>query len=77
MPIYEYTCVACGHDFEALIRGQEKPVCPACGQSELTKNLSVPAAHTAGARPSECPVRESCGAPNCCGNGCGMGEWLK
>ena len=77
MPIYEYSCTACGQEFEVLIRGQEKPVCPSCGTSQLTKNLSVPAAHTATPQPSGCPVRESCGAANCCGNACGMGEWLK
>ncbi len=30
MPIYEYSCTACGHEFEELVRGDEKPVCPSC-----------------------------------------------
>lgn len=42
MPIYEYTCKDCGSDFELLIRGDEKPVCPSCGKKHLTKSLSVP-----------------------------------
>jgi putative FmdB family regulatory protein len=76
MPIYEYSCVDCGHDFEVLVRGEEKPSCPACGQSHLTKNLSVPAApHTTASEPV-CPARESCGAKHCCGNGCGMGDFM-
>ena len=33
MPIYEYACKSCGHEFEELIRGNEQPACPACGQS--------------------------------------------
>ena len=46
MPIYEYTCKDCGSDFELLIRGEEKPVCPSCGKTHLTKSFSVPAAHS-------------------------------
>ena len=76
MPIYEYTCAACGHDFEFLVRGEEKPSCPSCGQSKLTKNLSVPSAHVASSGPAACPARESCGAPHCCGNSCGMGDFM-
>jgi putative FmdB family regulatory protein len=73
MPIYEYECRDCGEQFEALIRGKEKPACPACGKRKLTKQFSVPAAHTSGSSP-ECPAREA-GAcdvsPGGCG-GCGM-----
>ena len=44
MPIYEYSCENCSRDFELLIRGQEKPVCPHCDSERLIKALSVPAA---------------------------------
>ncbi len=81
MPIYEYVCNQCGHQFELLVRSQEeKLACPECGRSRLTKLLSVPAAHTGSSQPA-CPAREmgSCGVPNCHGGsgGCGMAEWMK
>jgi putative FmdB family regulatory protein len=76
MPIYEYACCECGHQFEWLVRGSEKPSCPACGRDNLTKKLSVPAAHVASPSANSCPVKESCGVPNCCGKGCGIGEWF-
>ena len=54
MPIYEYICHDCGDEFEVLVRNGEKPTCPSCGRERLTKKLSVPAAHVAGA-PSPLP----------------------
>jgi putative FmdB family regulatory protein len=75
MPIYEYTCNDCGSEFELLIRGEEKPACPSCGQARLTKSLSVPAAHTTGSRDPACPAKDTCGMPHCCGNNCGMADW--
>jgi putative FmdB family regulatory protein len=41
MPIYEYHCRACGHDFETLVRGGETPGCAGCGSADLEKKLSV------------------------------------
>ena len=43
MPIYEYVCKACNHQFEALVRGTKVPVCEACGGSELEQLMSLPA----------------------------------
>ena len=43
MPIYEYKCGACGHQFELLVRETTTPACPACGAVELERLLSVPA----------------------------------
>jgi putative FmdB family regulatory protein len=41
MPIHDYHCKACGHDFEALSRPQDPPVaCPACKSADLEKLLS-------------------------------------
>jgi putative FmdB family regulatory protein len=74
MPIYEYACQVCGSEFEVLIRGDEKPSCPSCNSGRLTKQLSVPAAHTAGATQPPCPARDTCGMPHCCGNNCGLGD---
>jgi putative FmdB family regulatory protein len=41
MPIYEYLCKACGHAFEAFIRGQETPTCPECDATDLERRFSV------------------------------------
>jgi putative FmdB family regulatory protein len=74
MPIYEYKCRGCGQQFEWLSRRDEKPVCPHCGQEELTKQLSVPAAHTAGATSPPCAAKELgvCGGGGCGGGMCGL-----
>ena len=45
MPIYEYACRACGHEFETLVRGSEQPACSSCASPDLEKKLSVFAAH--------------------------------
>lgn len=43
MPIYEYSCQACGHNFDALIRNADTaPACPACESRELERLLSIP-----------------------------------
>lgn len=75
MPIYEYVCGQCGHEFEFLVRGEEKPSCPACGAEDLNRQLSVPAAHTASSSAPACPARDACGMSKCCGSQCGMGDW--
>ena len=48
MPIYEYHCEPCDHTFETLIRGDSDVArCPSCGNLEVAKQFSVPAAaHT-------------------------------
>ncbi len=43
MPIFEYSCHACRHDFEQLVRTGDVPACPKCSGTELTKRLSLPA----------------------------------
>jgi putative FmdB family regulatory protein len=43
MPIWEYSCRACGQQFEALVRGSETPSCPACNSQDLNRLISVPA----------------------------------
>lgn len=40
MPIYEYSCKSCGHDFEKLQKiSAPTPDCPECGQ-EVAKKVS-------------------------------------
>jgi len=41
MPIFEYACRACGHEFETLVRGAETPACERCASPALEKKLSV------------------------------------
>jgi putative FmdB family regulatory protein len=41
MPLHDYTCRSCGHQFEALVRGTDQPVCPSCRGTDLEKRLST------------------------------------
>lgn len=43
MPIYEYACKNCQHEFEALQKISDPPLrdCPQCGQAELQKKISA------------------------------------
>ena len=43
MPIFEYSCNACHHEFETLVRTGDTPACPKCAATALTKLLSLPA----------------------------------
>jgi len=40
MPLYEYQCRACKHQFEALVRNREVPRCPSCQSEDLERLLS-------------------------------------
>ena len=42
MPIYEYRCTACGHQFERLQKISDEPIeiCPECGQEDVRKLVS-------------------------------------
>lgn len=43
MPIFEFSCNACGEQMELLVSGDSSQLkCSACGSSELKKMLSVP-----------------------------------
>jgi putative FmdB family regulatory protein len=51
MPIYEYRCPSCGHEFEELLlsRAEEQDVaCPQCGARDVTRELSVTASSGGG-----------------------------
>ena len=66
MPIYEYGCQACGREFEALVRSDTVPACPACHSTALEKKLSVfaTAAPAADAQPAMAGPCGTCGHPN-------------
>eukprot|EP00494_Astrolonche_serrata_P004792 UN04806 len=44
MPIYEYQCKVCDHQFDALQKMSDAPLvdCPACNKPELHKKVSAP-----------------------------------
>lgn len=67
MPIFEYACQDCGREFEALVRSDTKPECPACHSTQLEKQLSVFAtAQTESAQPAPMAMGPcgSCGHPD-------------
>ena len=43
MPIYEYQCRQCGHQFEKLVRGDATAECPACQAPEAERLFSMSA----------------------------------
>jgi putative FmdB family regulatory protein len=65
MPIFDYKCQACGHQFDALQKAGEAELvdCPACGQPALSKLLSAPSFQLKGSgwrRPkAEKPVQKT------------------
>ena len=40
MPIYEYECRSCRHQFEQLLRTGDTAACPQCKSSDLERLLS-------------------------------------
>ena len=49
MPVFDFSCKACGHQFEAFVRKKE-PVCPKCQSADLERLLSMPAVRTEGTK---------------------------
>ena len=45
MPLYEYRCESCQHQFEVIRKFSDAPldVCPSCGAGPVVKLLSSPA----------------------------------
>jgi putative FmdB family regulatory protein len=72
MPIFEYVCKACDHQFEALVYGKEKAECPKCHSQKLAPQLSVFAV-TVTAKGSSA-ARSSGGACGSCGDPRGPGS---
>ncbi len=72
MPIYEYRCRDCDHQFEAIVQGKKRPSCPHCEGKRLSKEFSVFAVGGGGGGKSEVP--EACrSCPNSSGPGaCGI-----
>ncbi|MBM3944652.1 MAG: zinc ribbon domain-containing protein [SAR202 cluster bacterium] len=73
MPIYEYACASCGHEFELLrpmSRMDEAAPCPECSETSR-RQLSVFASYSAGADGGMTSVAG--GGGGCCGGSCGGG----
>ena len=68
MPLYEFQCKGCGHEFEDLVLGSSRPVCPSCNGQRLERLLSVFAVN--GAADHAMPVPGACGS---CGDPRGPG----
>ncbi len=67
MPLFDYACQKCDHNFEALVFGQESVECPKCNATEVEKMLSLPARphSTTDSLPMSCGEGPPCGAPGC------------
>ncbi len=73
MPIFEYACQDCRHQFETLVRSGATPTCPKCHSTQLDKQLSVfaTASATAGAAQAQPGPCGTCGHPDGPGS-CGL-----
>ncbi len=72
MPLFEYRCEKCEHQFEQLVRQGETPGCPQCAAKRVEKLMSIAAgrvATTSSSLPlaSTCPPSDAppC-SPHCC-----------
>lgn len=43
MPLYDYRCRTCEHQFEGLVLRGKEPACEKCGGADLERLLSLPA----------------------------------
>ncbi|OGS20746.1 MAG: hypothetical protein A3J83_00655 [Elusimicrobia bacterium RIFOXYA2_FULL_40_6] len=73
MPIYEFSCNKCRKQFELLLFSGDEPLCPECGNKELTKFMSRFSAQGVGSGPAcssggscgNCPPGHSCSSCSC------------
>jgi putative FmdB family regulatory protein len=71
MPIFEYVCKECQHEFEALVFGKQKAECPKCQSKKLEPQLSVFAVSAKGGAATHPSMPAGpCGS---CGNARGPG----
>ena len=50
MPIYEFLCQSCGHEFERILpfSAQSTPPCPQCKSEQVVRQMGRPAIHFKG-----------------------------
>ncbi|MCX6644743.1 MAG: zinc ribbon domain-containing protein [bacterium] len=74
MPIYNFKCNKCSHEFEELVahRGDVSP-CPKCMSKKVEKMISTPAPHVSKSSTASLPCADaSCDyQPSC---GCSSGS---
>jgi putative FmdB family regulatory protein len=75
MPIFEYVCQQCHHQFEALVYGKQKAECPKCHATKLDAQLSVFAVSAKGpsSASGQASACGSCGDPRGPG-ACSLGD---
>lgn len=67
MPLFDFKCNKCGKEFETLVMGSDKPVCPECGSDDLEKLMSSYACRRSRGSGSE---GGSGGCAGCSGGSC-------
>ena len=70
MPILEYVCEDCAHQFETIVLGSREAACPACESKRLERRLSV---FAVGGQSAEFAAREPFGPCGACGDPRGPG----
>ncbi|MFI5069295.1 MAG: FmdB family zinc ribbon protein [Terriglobales bacterium] len=72
MPIFEYLCKECNHEFEAIVFGHQRAECPKCHGKKLAPQLSVfaVASKSASSASSGAATAGPCGS---CGDARGPG----
>lgn len=73
MPLYEYVCRRCRHDFETLVLAADVPSCPACRATDLERVLSVVAIPRSGGEGSAAMSAPPVGGCGSCGDPRGPG----
>jgi putative FmdB family regulatory protein len=70
MPLFEFRCDKCDHEYELLVRNGEPVDCPHCGSKHVEKLLSASRARVTGS--SRLPVTSACPPADAppCGPGC-------
>jgi len=69
MPIFEYKCSDCDHEFEELVFDRDEcPPCPKCDSAKTGKLMSAVRSRTGGGAPDS--AGESEAAPTAAPSGC-------
>jgi putative FmdB family regulatory protein len=79
VPLYEYRCAACEHEFETLVAAgrADQTTCPECGADQVRRLLSLFSAPRGGEAAAWSASGAALGGDGasvptgCCGGGCG------
>lgn len=70
MPIFEFRCDKCGHDFEELVSGETRVQCPSCGSDNAQRLMSACARRPRSGNNGEYAAPASGGCGSCMGGNC-------